>query len=129
MLARGAAGLAPDLAGRRVVVSSGGTREELDPVRFIGNWSSGLQGYALARTAAARGAEVTLVAANVGLADPAGVKVVRVDLGRPAAGRRRQPRPAPTPSSWPPPSPTTGRRPASDVKLKKAGGRAGSDHR
>jgi phosphopantothenoylcysteine decarboxylase/phosphopantothenate--cysteine ligase len=68
-----------DLAGRRVVVSAGGTREYLDPVRFLGNRSSGLQGYALARTAAARGAEVTLVAANVALADPAGVKVVRVE--------------------------------------------------
>ncbi len=68
-----------DLAGRRVVVSAGGTREYLDPVRFIGNRSSGLQGYALARTAAARGAEVTLVAANVTLPDPAGVKVVRVE--------------------------------------------------
>jgi len=78
VLARGAAGLAPDLAGRHVVVSAGGTREELDPVRFLGNWSSGLQGYALARAAAARGAEVTLVAANTALADPAGARVVRV---------------------------------------------------
>jgi phosphopantothenoylcysteine decarboxylase/phosphopantothenate--cysteine ligase len=60
-------------------VSAGGTREYLDPVRFLGNRSSGLQGYALARTAAARGAEVTLVAANVTLPDPAGVKVVRVE--------------------------------------------------
>ncbi|MGN6793426.1 MAG: phosphopantothenoylcysteine decarboxylase domain-containing protein, partial [Streptosporangiaceae bacterium] len=58
--------------------TAGGTREELDPVRFIGNWSSGLQGYALARTAAARGAEVTLIAANTSLADPAGVHVVTV---------------------------------------------------
>ena len=78
VLARGAARLRPDLAGRRVVVSAGGTREELDPVRFLGNWSSGRQGYALARTAAARGAEVTLVAANVDLDDPAGARVVRV---------------------------------------------------
>src|SRR3954467_10363673 len=70
--------LAADLAGRHVVVSAGGTREPLDPVRFLGNRSSGRQGYALARTAAARGAEVTLVAANVSLPDPAGVKVVRV---------------------------------------------------
>ncbi|NJP97841.1 bifunctional phosphopantothenoylcysteine decarboxylase/phosphopantothenate--cysteine ligase CoaBC [Nonomuraea sp. FMUSA5-5] len=68
-----------DLAGRRVVVSAGGTREAIDPVRYIGNRSSGLQGYALARTAAARGAEVTLVAANVTLPDPAGAKVVRVE--------------------------------------------------
>jgi phosphopantothenoylcysteine decarboxylase/phosphopantothenate--cysteine ligase len=68
-----------DLAGRKVVVSAGGTREAIDPVRYIGNRSSGLQGYALARTAAARGAEVTLVAANVTLPDPAGAKVVRVE--------------------------------------------------
>jgi phosphopantothenoylcysteine decarboxylase/phosphopantothenate--cysteine ligase len=73
-----ARGLAPDLAGRRVLVSAGGTREHLDPVRFLGNRSSGKQGYALARTAAARGAEVVLIAANVALPDPAGVKVVRV---------------------------------------------------
>ncbi len=78
VLARGSAGLTADLAGRSVVVSAGGTREEIDPVRFIGNWSSGLQGYALARAAAARGAEVTLVAANTALPDPAGVRVVRV---------------------------------------------------
>lgn len=77
VLTRG--GLSPDLAGRRVVVSAGGTREYLDPVRFLGNRSSGLQGIALARTAAARGAEVTLVAANVTLPDPAGVKVTRVE--------------------------------------------------
>jgi len=76
VLSRGAT--VPDLAGRHVVVSAGGTREYLDPVRFLGNRSSGLQGYALARTAAARGAEVTLVAANVQLPDPPGVKVVRV---------------------------------------------------
>lgn len=68
-----------DLAGQKVVVSAGGTREAIDPVRFIGNRSSGLQGYALARTAAARGAEVTLIAANVALPDPAGATVVRVE--------------------------------------------------
>src|SRR5437763_3030329 len=78
VLVRGAAGLAPDLLGRRVVISAGGTREELDPVRFLGNWSSGRQGYALARTAVARGADVTLVSANVALAEPAGAKVIRV---------------------------------------------------
>jgi phosphopantothenoylcysteine decarboxylase / phosphopantothenate---cysteine ligase len=80
LLTRGPA--APDLAGRRVVVSAGGTREEIDPVRFIGNWSTGTQGYALARTAAARGAEVIVVAANVTLPDPAGVKVTRVVSAR-----------------------------------------------
>ena len=68
-----------DLAGRTVVVSAGGTREPLDPVRFLGNRSSGRQGIAVARAAVSRGAEVTLVAANVSLADPAGVKVVRVE--------------------------------------------------
>ncbi len=78
VLARGTAGLAPDLRGRRVVVSAGGTREEIDPVRFIGNWSSGRQGYALAEAAVARGAAVTVVAANVGLADPAGATVIPV---------------------------------------------------
>lgn len=78
VLARGTAGLAADLAGRHVLVSAGGTREELDPVRFLGNWSTGLQGYALAAAAAARGARVTLVAANAALADPAGARVVRV---------------------------------------------------
>jgi phosphopantothenoylcysteine decarboxylase/phosphopantothenate--cysteine ligase len=67
-----------DLAGRHVVVSAGGTREPIDPVRFIGNRSSGLQGYALARTAVARGARVTLVSANVALPDPAGAQVVPV---------------------------------------------------
>jgi phosphopantothenoylcysteine decarboxylase / phosphopantothenate---cysteine ligase len=66
------------LKGRRVVVSAGGTREEIDPVRFIGNWSTGTQGYALARTAVARGADVTVVAANVALPDPAGATLVRV---------------------------------------------------
>ncbi len=78
VLARGGEGLAPDLSGRRMLVSAGGTREELDPVRFLGNWSSGRQGYALARAAAARGAKVTVVAANVALDDPAGAEVVRV---------------------------------------------------
>jgi len=73
------AGRSGDLAGRHVLVTAGGTREYLDPVRFLGNRSSGLQGYALARAAVARGAEVTLVAANVTLPDPAGVKVVRVE--------------------------------------------------
>jgi phosphopantothenoylcysteine decarboxylase/phosphopantothenate--cysteine ligase len=80
LLARGT--LVPDLAGRRVVVSAGGTREEIDPVRFIGNWSTGTQGYALASTAAARGAEVIVVAASVALPDPAGAKVTRVVSAR-----------------------------------------------
>ncbi|GGV60033.1 phosphopantothenoylcysteine decarboxylase [Streptomyces longisporoflavus] len=76
VLARG--DLGQDLAGRHVVVSAGGTREPLDPVRFLGNRSSGKQGYALARSAAARGARVTLVSANAALSEPAGVDVVPV---------------------------------------------------
>jgi len=76
LLARGVP--APDLAGRHVVVTAGGTREHLDPVRYLGNNSSGKQGYAFARTALARGARVTLIAANVALPDPAGADVVRV---------------------------------------------------
>jgi phosphopantothenoylcysteine decarboxylase / phosphopantothenate---cysteine ligase len=72
----------PALTARRLLVSAGGTREELDPVRFLGNWSTGRQGYAFARTALARGAEVTVVAANVELPDPAGAKVVRVVSAR-----------------------------------------------
>jgi phosphopantothenoylcysteine decarboxylase/phosphopantothenate--cysteine ligase len=68
-----------DLEGKRVVVSAGGTREPLDPVRYLGNRSSGKQGYALARVAAQRGAEVTLIAAHtVAMPDPAGVTVERV---------------------------------------------------
>ncbi len=72
------AGHPQDLAGRHVVVSAGGTREFLDPVRFLGNRSSGLQGYALAEAAVARGARVTVVAANVSLPAPAGADVVPV---------------------------------------------------
>jgi phosphopantothenoylcysteine decarboxylase/phosphopantothenate--cysteine ligase len=69
-----------DLAGRRVVVSAGGTREPVDPVRFIGNRSSGRQGFAVAAVAAQRGATVTLVAAQTAedLIAPAGVELVRV---------------------------------------------------
>ncbi|HEX4248792.1 MAG TPA: bifunctional phosphopantothenoylcysteine decarboxylase/phosphopantothenate--cysteine ligase CoaBC [Pseudonocardia sp.] len=68
-----------DLTGRRVVVSAGGTREPLDPVRFLGNRSSGRQGYALARVAAQRGAQVTLVSGHTAdLAPPASVRVVHI---------------------------------------------------
>ena len=77
VLARGAA--APDLTGVRVLVTAGGTREPVDPVRFLGNRSSGKQGYAIASAAAARGAAVTVVAANVSLPDPAGAEVIRVE--------------------------------------------------
>ncbi len=72
-----------DLEGRQVVISAGGTREPLDPVRYLGNRSSGRQGYALARVAAQRGARVTLVAAHTAdLTDPAGVEVVVVGTAR-----------------------------------------------
>lgn len=67
-----------DLAGLRVVVSAGGTREPLDPVRFLGNASSGLMGLGLARAAVQRGAEVTVVGASLALDMPAGVALVRV---------------------------------------------------
>ena len=68
-----------DLAGRHVVVSAGGTREPVDPVRFLGNRSTGTQGIALARAATERGARVTLVVANVTLPAPRGVDVVAVE--------------------------------------------------
>lgn len=64
--------------GRRVVVTAGGTREPLDPVRFLGNRSSGKQGYALAAEGLARGADVVLVSANVDLPAPDGARVVEV---------------------------------------------------
>jgi phosphopantothenoylcysteine decarboxylase/phosphopantothenate--cysteine ligase len=68
--------------GLRVLVSAGGTREPIDPVRFIGNRSSGRMGIALAERVARRGAEVTLVAANVSLPVPAGVRRVDVETAR-----------------------------------------------
>lgn len=70
-----------DLAGYRVVVTAGGTREPLDPVRYIGNRSTGRQGMALAAAAAARGAEVILIAANIEIDLPAGVTAVEVSSG------------------------------------------------
>ena len=69
---------AQDLHGQTVVISAGGTREALDPVRYVGNASSGLMGIALARAAVQRGAEVTLVGANLNLEAPAGVRLVEV---------------------------------------------------
>jgi phosphopantothenoylcysteine decarboxylase/phosphopantothenate--cysteine ligase len=69
-------GAARSLAGRRVLVSAGGTREPLDAVRFLGNRSSGRMGVALAEEARRRGAEVTLLAANLAVPPPAGVAVV-----------------------------------------------------
>ncbi len=68
-----------DLAGLRITVSAGGTREAWDPVRFVGNRSSGMQGVELARTAVSRGAEVTLVAGAMEVDPPAGVTVVEVE--------------------------------------------------
>lgn len=68
-----------DLAGRTVVISAGGTREPLDPVRFLGNRSTGRQGAALARAAQRRGADVVLVAANLAVPTPSGVRVVTVE--------------------------------------------------
>ncbi len=79
VLATLAVGGRRDLVGRKVVISAGGTREPLDPVRYLGNRSSGRQGWALASAAAARGADVTVVAANVDLLDPLGVGVLRVE--------------------------------------------------
>jgi phosphopantothenoylcysteine decarboxylase / phosphopantothenate---cysteine ligase len=70
--------LPQDLVGRRVLITAGGTREPLDPVRFLGNRSSGRQGFALASVAAARGARVSLIAANVDLPSPAGAELVEV---------------------------------------------------
>ena len=64
-----------DLLGRRIVVSAGGTREPLDPVRFLGNRSSGKQGIAVAEAARTRGAQVTLVAANLEVAEPEGCDI------------------------------------------------------
>ncbi|MFO7173739.1 MAG: bifunctional phosphopantothenoylcysteine decarboxylase/phosphopantothenate--cysteine ligase CoaBC [Bacillota bacterium] len=68
-----------DLAGRRVLVTAGPTREPLDPVRFLSNRSTGKMGYAIARAAAARGAEVVLVSGPTALPDPPGVQTVRVE--------------------------------------------------
>ncbi|USS89698.1 bifunctional phosphopantothenoylcysteine decarboxylase/phosphopantothenate--cysteine ligase CoaBC [Fructilactobacillus cliffordii] len=67
-----------DWQGKRVLITAGGTREDLDPVRYLSNRSSGKMGYELARAAQAHGAEVTLISANVTLPTPPGVKLVRV---------------------------------------------------
>jgi phosphopantothenoylcysteine decarboxylase/phosphopantothenate--cysteine ligase len=73
------AGSGQPLSGRHVLVTSGPTQEPIDPVRYIANRSSGKQGHALARAAAALGAEVTLISGPVTLPDPPGVRVVKVD--------------------------------------------------
>ena len=112
---------ARDLAGKRVLVSAGGTREALDPVRYVGNSSSGRMGLALAGAAAARGAEVTVVTANVALPLPSGVDAVAVvstaDLA--AAMLERAPGAdiivmAAAPADFTPLTPSSG-------KIKKAG--------
>ena len=71
-----------DYAGKSVLITAGGTREPIDPVRFIGNRSSGKQGYAIAREAAKRGAKVSLITANSQLPDIDGVEVVRVETAQ-----------------------------------------------
>lgn len=74
----GAGARSQDLAGRRIVVTAGGTREPIDPVRFIGNRSSGKQGVAIAAAAAARGAHVVLIGANLEVPAPASVRLETV---------------------------------------------------
>ena len=71
-----------DFAGRKILITAGGTREPIDPVRFIGNRSSGKQGYAIAREAARRGAKVSLIAANSQLADIDGVEIIHVETAQ-----------------------------------------------
>jgi phosphopantothenoylcysteine decarboxylase/phosphopantothenate--cysteine ligase len=73
---------AAPLAGKRVLVTSGPTHEPIDPVRYIANRSSGKQGHAIAAAAAAAGADVTLIAGPVGIPDPPGVRVVKVETAR-----------------------------------------------
>jgi phosphopantothenoylcysteine decarboxylase/phosphopantothenate--cysteine ligase len=85
--ARKLGGVGGDLAGRKVLVSAGGTHESIDPVRFIGNESSGKMGFAVAEAARDRGAEVTLVTGPVSIPAPYGVDTVRV---RSAAQMRDQ---------------------------------------
>ncbi|MEO8457637.1 MAG: bifunctional phosphopantothenoylcysteine decarboxylase/phosphopantothenate--cysteine ligase CoaBC [Chloroflexota bacterium] len=75
---RKVAGASGDLAGKKIVISAGGTHEAIDPVRFIGNSSSGKMGFALAEAARDRGANVCLVTGPVALADPYGMRVLRV---------------------------------------------------
>jgi len=115
-----------DLAGRHVLVTAGGTREPLDPVRFLTNRSSGRQGFAVAAAAAARGADVHVIAANTSAAAPAGVRVTRVETTQELADAVTAAAPladvvvmAAAPSDY---------RPAqrSAAKIKKTGSRTGS---
>ncbi len=71
-----------DLAGERLLITVGGTREPIDPVRFISNHSSGKMGFAVAEAAAARGADVTMIAANTSIEPPAGIKLVSAITAR-----------------------------------------------
>lgn len=71
--------LKQDLTGHTVLVTAGGTRESIDPIRYIGNRSSGRQGYAVAKVALERGASVILISANVNLPDPIGAQVIKVE--------------------------------------------------
>jgi phosphopantothenoylcysteine decarboxylase/phosphopantothenate--cysteine ligase len=75
-------GGAKPLHGRRIIVTSGPTHEPIDPVRYIANRSSGKQGHAIARAAAEAGAEVTLISGPVGLPDPPGIHIIRVETAR-----------------------------------------------
>ena len=128
IVGRGRGGARPrpgDLAGVRVLVTAGGTREPIDAVRFIGNRSSGKQGYAVAAEAAARGAPTVTLVTTIGRPVPrrrrgrARSQTAAGDAGRGAGpGRRRRRRRA-----WPPRSPTSGPRRPPTGKLKKARGR------
>ncbi|GAC1328506.1 MAG: bifunctional phosphopantothenoylcysteine decarboxylase/phosphopantothenate--cysteine ligase CoaBC [Beijerinckiaceae bacterium] len=80
------AGATGPLAGKRVVVTSGPTHEPIDPVRYLANRSSGKQGHAIARAAAAAGADVVLISGPVALADPAGANVVHVQTAQQMLG-------------------------------------------
>jgi phosphopantothenoylcysteine decarboxylase/phosphopantothenate--cysteine ligase len=82
--------LGSDLMGKKVLVTAGGTREAIDPVRYIGNKSSGKQGYAIARAALQRGADVTVIAANVSLAPIAGVRTIEVSSAKQMLERLRE---------------------------------------
>src|SRR5436305_827981 len=107
----------PELAGKRVLVSAGGTREAIDAVRFVGNRSSGRMGVALAEEARRRGATVTLLAANLTVAAPHGIDVVSTptvsDLAREALARADQDVVvmAAAPADYAPSAPRTDKRP------------------
>ena len=85
---RAVLGKTSDLAGRKVVVSAGGTQEPIDPVRFISNRSSGKMGYAIAEAARDRGANTVLVSAPTSLSDPASIQVGQSRKCPPVEGGR-----------------------------------------